>query len=716
MHNPPLPRKKATFPGFETFARDWFRRGCTALLAAGLASPLAAAEKVDVWTYHNDNGRTGQNLNETQLTLENVNANQFGKLFSVDVDGWIFSQPLRVNNVSVPGRGTHDLLFVATMHDSVYAFDANDNQGANASPIWHVNFLDPVKGIDTVPISFFGFSDPPELGITGTPVIDRDTGTLYVVAKTQTKAPGNIITYAQHLHALDIRTGAEKFGGPVEIHDTYAGTGTGSGGTGTLKFDPLYEFQRAGLLLLNGVVYVAFASQGDIGPYHGWVVGFDAQTLQVVKHYVDTPDAAQGGIWMAGGAPAADDEGNIFLITGDGSFTADSGGRDYGDCILKLGTQTEELTVTDYFAPFDADYLGQIDGDVGSGGVMLIPDSAGSPEHPHLAVGAGKEGTVFFVDRDDLGKFNPVDNSQIVKSIAKGVTCCLSTPAFFNNCVYYQAYNDYLKAFPVSNAVVADHPSMTSDLYVGFPGATPSISANGTNNAIVWFLQVDGFASRGPAILQAYNATNLNAHLYDSTMSGIRDQLSLAQKFAVPTIANGKVYAASAFRVTVFGLLGQPVISAQPASVNTLAGGGASLSVAATGNAPFRYQWQFNGEEIADATNSMLTLSGLTSAEAGSYTVVVSNAAGEATSQPAYVSVFSLDPEEGLTVAGSLGNNYRIDYTTALSATSQWLTVTNFTTGEGPFTLPDAISTHQPQAFYRLVLLPDGGAAPAARP
>ena len=273
----------------------------------GTAAPELRAQiqtNANVLTYHNDLARTGQDLNETILTPANVNVNNFGQLFTYPLDGWVFTQPLYVAGVSIPGQGMHNVVYIATEHDSVYAFDADSNQGSNANPLWQTSLINPDAGITTVPmLSTFGFDNPPELGITGTPVIDPTTGTLFVVAKTQ-QSDGNSTTYAEMLYALDIQTGAVKFGGPTAILPTLPGSGPGTI-NGQIQLDPLYEFQRSALLLLNGVVYVSFASQGDIGPYHGWIVGYDANTLQLVSAFNDTPNGSQGGIWMAGAAYAA---------------------------------------------------------------------------------------------------------------------------------------------------------------------------------------------------------------------------------------------------------------------------------------------------------------------------------------------------------------------------------------------------------------------------
>lgn len=536
------------------------------LAAAVLALPpgtslVRAQTHLAVWTYHNDNARTGQNLQESRLTLANVNSDSFGLLFTRKLDGWVFAQPLYISGVSLPGGGIHNVVFVATEHDSVYAFDADDNTGANANPLWHVSFLNAKAGITTVPMSDYGFNDPPELGITGTPVIDTQSGTLYVVAVTKEIANGQPI-YLHRLHALDIQTGAERTNSPVAIQASFAGSGDGSDNQGVIQFDSFYHLQRPGLLLLNGAVYAAFGSIGDHDPYHGWLLGFDAQTLVLRKIFNDTPDGGEGGIWMSGVAPAVDPAGNIYCMTGNGDFDADTGGRDYGNSFVQLApTADTNLAVSDYFTPYDQLLLSQEDGDLGSGGPMVLPEDVGSRDHPRLLLGGGKEGTIYLLDRDNLGHFNSDNDSQIVQPLIHSLGSIFSAPAYFNHLVYFLAFEDVLKAFSISNGQLSAEPVSQGSTQFGFTGATPSISANGTNNAIVWVAQVDGWQAAQPTILRAYNATNLSEELYNTTQAGPRDVLGPALKFTVPTVANGKVYVCTANALNVLGTLGTPLVT-----------------------------------------------------------------------------------------------------------------------------------------------------------
>jgi hypothetical protein len=510
---------------------------------------------VNVLTYHNDNSRTGENLAETILTPANVNSADFGKLFTDPVDGVVYAQPLYMAGVAVPGQGTHNLILVATEHDSVYAFDA-DSAGA---PLWHDSFIDPNAGVTTVSDSDLkSNSISPEVGITGTPVIDPATNTLFVIAFTK-EVSGTTTTYVQRLHALDVATGAEKFGGPVVIQASVPGSGQGSS-SGVVSFDAFHENQRPGLLLDNGVVWITWASFDDHTPYHGWVIGYNAQTLQQVAVFNTTPDGGLGGIWQSGGGPAADAAGDMYVITGNGTFDASSAtapNQDYGDSFIKLANGAGGLTATGYFTPFNQATLDARDEDLGSGGPLLLPDQPGA--HPHLLVSAGKEGKVYLLDRDNLGGFDPsVDH--VVQEIPQAVTSLFGDPAYWNGFVYFAGTGDTLKAFQLSGGSLSSSPVSQTSTVFGYPGATPSISANGNTNGIVWAVQ------RGSqAVLRAYSATDLTTELYDSNQANGRDQFGSAVKFAAPTIANGEVFVSTQTGLTVFGLL-QP--SPPPGSIS----------------------------------------------------------------------------------------------------------------------------------------------------
>lgn len=514
----------------------------------------SATNLVSVVTGRDDNARTGQNTNETMLTLANVNTNTFGCLFSYPLDGYMVAQPLVLANVNIPGKGVHNVVFAATEHDSVYAFDADNGAGSNAAPLWKVSFIDPAAGItplesvvdlqaSTSP-GFYG----PEVGIAGTPVIDPATGTIYVVAKTKEVELG-MTNFVHRLHALDVTTGAEKFGGPVVIQGAVFGMGDGFASDGIVEFTDLKHMNRPALLLENGMVCITFSSHQDFPPYHGWVFTYNAYTLQQLGIFNTTPNGSDGSIWQASSGPAADSEGNIYFETGNGTF--DALDDNFGDSVVKLST-VGGLNLADYFAPYNQLDLNLEDLDVGSAGLMLLPDSVGSTAHPHLLVAGSKTGVFWLLDRDNMGQFNPAGDTQVVQEISGATGGMWVTPAYFNGHVFYCATGDKVKAFAISNAVLNTVPDSESTSTISYPGASLSISADGTSNAIVW--GIDSSANQaGPAVLHAYNATNLADELYNSSQDLARDNPGLAVKFTMPTIANGKVYVGTANFLSVFG-------------------------------------------------------------------------------------------------------------------------------------------------------------------
>jgi hypothetical protein len=497
------------------------------------------------FTFHNNNLRSGVNSGETVLTPANVNSTQFGKLFSYSIDGWAFASPLYVANVNIPGQGVHNVVFLATEHDTVYAFDAD---GRSPNPLWQVSFRG--SGVTTMPCADVGECGdiPNEIGISGTPAIDQATGTLYVVAKTK---EGNN-TYVQRLHALDIATGAEKFGGPVAIQASVTGNGAGSVGN-ILAFDPFRENQRPGLLLSNGVVYIGFAAHGDQPPWHGWVIGYNATTLQKTMAWCVSPNGYGGGIWQGGAGLATDASGNIFFTTGNGDFSADAGGIDFGDSVVKLGSSG---TVVDYFTPYDQGVMEQDDLDLSSAGPVLLIDQPGTT--PHRLVTAGKTGTIYVVDRDNMGHFQSGSDSHIIQSLP-GVLPHgaldegnYSAPVFFNNNIYYGAVRDNLKIFRFASGVLSSGPVSQSAVTYPNRGASFAISANGSTNGLLWAVQ-DNTPANG--VVRVYNANDLSTEVYNSDMAGSRDTLGLATKFSIPLVANGKVFVVTPTHVTAYGLL-----------------------------------------------------------------------------------------------------------------------------------------------------------------
>lgn len=536
-----------------------------------LTEVCSASSQVNFLTYHNDFLRTGANTNETILTPANVNTNTFGLLFAYPVDGQVYGQPLYVSGLAIPGQGTHNVVFVATMHDSVYAFDADNNGGANGGLIWHVSL-----GTSAVtPNSDFGnrygaYHDiRPEVGIVGTPVIDLAAGTLFLSAFTH-----DVSGYHQRVHALNLLTGAEQTNSPVVVAASIPGTGVGSSGM-VLAFDPMNNgLQRVALTLAGGILYVTYGGFADTNPYHGWILGFDEHTLQQLKSYIfnTTPNstvggyganAGEGGLWMGGNGPGVDNHTNLYVMVGNGIFNANTNGTEYADSFLRLST-TGGLAVADYFTPHDQATLAASDTDLGSGGPVLLPDEAGSATHPHLIVGAGKAGVIYLVDRDAMGHFNSANDAQIVQTVAGAISGVFSTPAYFNHRLYYQGVGDHLKVLSITNARLSTSALSQSSGTIGFPGATPSISANGTNNAIAWVLDNSAVTSgspSGPAVLHAFNAYNLAQELYNSKQAGSRDTASYAVKTTVPTVVNGKVYVGGASAVSVFGLLPRPTLA-----------------------------------------------------------------------------------------------------------------------------------------------------------
>jgi chitodextrinase len=497
-----------------------------------------------MYTHHNDNGRTGQNLTENVLTLSNVKAATFGKLASFATDGIAHASPLYVANVNIPGVGVRNVVYVATEHDSVYAFDAN-----GGGVLWHNSYINPAAGITTVPNGDTGecCDITPEIGITGTPVIDPSTNTMYVVVKTKENT-----NYRQRLHALDIATGAEKFGGPVLIQATVPGTGTGSVG-GQLAFDSLRENERTAVLLYNGVVYFGFGSHGDYQPYHGWLLGYNATTLQQVMAFASTPNGEGGGIWQSGGGLAIDGNGNFFFATGDGTFNINSGGKDYGDTFLKFNPSSG---VIDWFTPHDQNVLDVNNLDLDAGGMILLPDQPGA--HPHIMISAGKSGSIYVVDRDNMTHFNATDRNvqTLVNAFPFGTPLPgnYSSPVYFNGTVYFGPVADVLQAFKLTNGLLSTAPTSTSQQAYAYPGGALAISANGTSNGILWAVEKKGAA---PGALHAYDASNLAVELYNSDQaSGGRDSLAdPAAKFSIPLVINGQVFVASEGRLTIYGLL-----------------------------------------------------------------------------------------------------------------------------------------------------------------
>jgi hypothetical protein len=572
-----------------------------------LSAALTAAAQTSVLTQHNDIGRTGQNTSETILTTSNVNVNQFGKLFGLSVVGQVYAQPLYVPNVTIGGI-KHNVLIIATETDHVYAFDAD----SRATALWTASLVDKLHGAEPGehPLessTTIGCTDlQPQIGISSTPVIDSVAQTIYVEAKSVTGS-----TYIHRLHALDLTTGLEKAPGPVVITATVDGTGDGSQ-SGKLTFDSLHQHNRPGLLLLNGHIYVAFASHCDTGPYHGWLFAYNTSTFEQTSLFITTPNGGLGGFWMAGSGVAADANNDLYLASGNGTFdTKNVPATELGDTIMKLGTTNGNLSLIDYFTPSDQACLSSDDTDLGSGGVLVLPNQP--KPYQQILVAAGKEGAIYVVNRDQMTKSNvhyigksdcTTDDTEILEESASGAIGGMwSMPAYWNSILYYWGSGDTLKTIPVTDGL-PDFTHITGNsTSIGFPGATPSISSNGTRagTAVLWAIDSSQYGSPGPgpgpAVLHAFDATNTSSELWNSSLAlDHRDQAGNAVKFAVPTVVNGKVYIGTSGLVDVYGLLpvvATPVISPSSESFNsslqismTDATSGASIHYTTDGSTP----------------------------------------------------------------------------------------------------------------------------------
>jgi hypothetical protein len=566
-------------------------RSAIGLIALASAGSVTHAQ-VNVLTAHNDIGRTGQNLNETILTPSNVNSNQFGKLFSQSVNSAVAAQPLYVSQVAIPGSGVHNVVYVATEGDMVYAFDADTNGGGNANPLWQISLLTNATPAGTLQVA---------VGVLGTPVIDPTSNTMYLVSREVQNS-----TYIFRVHALDITTGAEKFGGPYQVQASVPGTGAASV-NGVLTFNPQITFQRPGLLLLNGVVYIAFGSSNDEGPWHGWLFSYSASTLQQLSVYCTSPNGQGGGMWMGGSGLAAEvyssskPYGRLFFATGNGSYSASSpytNAMSYGMSVLDLDLTGGQMTVEDEFTPYNQSLLDSEDADQGSGGPIVLPTqtlASGKTLNPLLEV--GKAGVIYILDRDNntdgsnntateyspsgLGGFN-AGGDQVVQSVQTPTRAgsdwgagVWGTEAYWNNNIYYAGTNpgsdshyygsgNSLSAYSFANGAISGTPTSQSVEQYSFPGPTPIVSANGTSNGIMWVLKNDTLNSLGYETLRAYDATNLGNTLYSSDTDLARDNPGAPLPFNVPTVANGKVYVGSGNYISIYGLLAATQVAPAP--------------------------------------------------------------------------------------------------------------------------------------------------------
>jgi hypothetical protein len=526
-------------------------------------TPAPSGTAQAVVTRYYDNMRSGVNSQESILNPTSVAVTNFGKLFTLAVDGYVYGQPLYVPGLTI-GQSAHNVVFVATENDTVYAFDA-DHGGA---PLWSTSLLG--SGEVALPCAGFTAADnldacgiAPTIGVTATPVISLANNAIYVEGRSGVAATD---TYIHRLHALSLTTGAEMFGGPVTITASVPGTAA-DGVSGNVVFNPLRENSRPGLLLTNGVVYVSFSSLSDVTPYHGWLLGYNANTLQQVSWFATTPNGNEGGIWANNG-PNADADGDIYLAVGNGTPSATD--NNYGQSYVRLTPGSGQLEPVDFFTTFNAAALNVFDSDVGSGGLLLLPNQTGTT-HTQMLVGAGKEGTIFLVDRTSMSKFN-ARGDQIVQSVANAVGgdadcnangtdggqfCNFYSPIFFNGNIYFSGVDDVIKAFSLQNGTLATTPVMESSTSFSFPGAGLTASANGTNGAILWALEWKNPNTPTPnqGVLHAFNPANLSQEYWNSNMDSSRDALGPVTHLNVPLVANGKVYVSGQSKITAYGVL-----------------------------------------------------------------------------------------------------------------------------------------------------------------
>jgi hypothetical protein len=660
---PPKPGWQQAIAGFspESVAKSEggiMRRVYLAILLLASLLPPGLRAQVSVTTYHYDNSRSGQNTQETTLTPANV-ANQFGKLFSVPVSGYVYAQPLYLPKLAISG-GTHNVLYVATEHDMLYALDAD-----SGAILWQLSFLTSpnVSTVSSADVSCTNIL--PEIGITGTPVIDSTTGTIYLVVNTNESG-----VFVQRLHAIDVVSQAEKFGGPVVISATLNGE----------SFDPLKNNQRSALLLENGHVVIAWGSHCDVQPYHGWLMSYRAgvlptDTLSQEAVFSGSPNGGLSGIWMAGGGVAADASGNLFLATGNGTYDGLTDG-DFGDSILKLGAPIGGgFSILDWFTPFNQLTLSNADRDLGSGGVLLLPDLSSGSAHQQLLTQMGKEGTIYLVDRSDMGQFCSSctsQDTQIVQEVAGATNGVWGNPAYWNGSIYWGTPG-YLSAFSFNangSGLISTTPTSQTTTSVTFPGLQPTVSANGASNGIVWALDNSNYSPSCCQVLDAYDATNLANLLYSSASAASGgDVPGGAVKFSTPVVANGKVYVGSQGAVSAYGLFraaAAPTISPAPgaygASVklalsDSLAG--ATIHCTTNGGAPLPSSPVCNSLtlEATSTVSAMATAPGYANSPivTATYTVLSPSSTTTALSSSANPSFIHQTVTYTATVAGASG-------------------------------------------------------------
>ncbi len=628
-----------------------------------LLLPSLASAQTNVTTERNDNSRTGANLNETILNTSNVNVSQFGKLFSYTVDASVYAQPLYVPNVVIPSKGTYNVLYVPTMNDSIYAFNADSN-AVNGGILWSANFTNPSAGVTAIPIANIVGSNALNIvgsvGIESTPVIDLTSNTIYLVARTM-EVSGSTTNYVARLHALDITTGAEKFGGPVVIQGSVPGSGQGSS-AGTLTFSPFFQNQRSSLALVNGLVVFAWASHEDLDDWHGWVMAYNDQTLQLSSIYCATPNGQNAGIWMSGRGPAADSSGNLYYVTGNGDW---DGLSSYGDSVIKLSTTNGVLAVTDYFTPDNYAALQTDDLDLGSSGPLLIPGTS-------MLITAGKTSEFFLLQSTGMGHESSGNTTALQDFTLSGAIH--GGPVFWNRTTgagptlyVWPANGEPLQALQFTGSSFITTPLSQSTILTstGYTDGTLSLSANGSaaGTGIVWASTGDANANHGnvAGALRAFDANNLTTELWDSTMNDSRDDIGMWAKYSPPTVVNGKVYLASFSNlVNVYGLLtsqgfglsatpGTQTVTvggstSTPYTVNTTAVNGftGSIGLSVTG-LPAGASGTFSPTSVSAGSSATLSITAGSTTPVGTYTLTISGTSGALTQTATVTLVVSID-------------------------------------------------------------------------
>ena len=687
MQNPSVHSSLTRQIAFASLALAVF---CT--FAASMFAQTPTPVTVATWRY--DLTHAGENTNETALTLANVNVNSFGKLFGLQVDGNVYAQPLYIPGLQMSDGNVHNVLFVATENDSIYAFDADSNGGSNAKPIWQITLLDAAHGAKAgatpqAPTSTGENDIGPVIGITGTPVINPATNTMYVVGATEEGG-----AYFIRLHAINILTGAEQANSPAAVKATVTGAGNGSSG-GKLSFSPLWENQRPALNYYNGYVYVGFAAHGDLGPWHGWLFAYNGTTLAQTSVVCLSPNGIGSGIWASGAGMPIDDDatgGRMFVVTGNGTHTTYpkfpyTGSLGMGESVIDFNLANGGLTTTDEFTSFNYSKLNTSDLDLGSGGILMVPDQQG--DDPHVLVQAGKEGRIIVLNRDNLGGYAPggTSNTNALQDISGQIQGLWSTPAYWNGNVYIWAATDVAKAFKLNDGVLGSEPFSQASVTSEFPGASFTISSNGTQDGIAWAVRSDQVKTNGPNVLYAWDANDLTNTIYESDTNPQRDAGGIANRFTIPVVTNGKVYVSGNKQVAVYGLLnGEPTAAAPLISPDggtfsssqtvTLSSTTASAEIHYTlnGATPTSSSTPYNGPITIDTNTTIKAIASATGyVQSGVSSATFTFGTSGSCSAPTSAGVHICSPVAGSTVSSPVQVMATTTVTGTLASTQLWV-------------------------------------------